>query len=136
MHKTYKELITLPSFEERFEYLKLQGSVGASTFGRDRFMNQLFYTSALWKSTRNKVIIRDEGCDLGIADRDIYDMIVVHHINPITITDIENNNPCLYDLNNLITTTNNTHNAIHYGNIDTLIRLPAERRPGDTIPWL
>ena len=136
MIKTYREVSRLRTFEERFEYLKLQGMVGHSTFGSDRDLNQMLYTSDRWLATRDRVIVRDEGCDLGIEGREIYDQILVHHINPITVDDILNDSPNLYKLDNLICTTRNTHNAIHFGNEDTLFKLPKERRPGDTTPWL
>lgn len=134
--KTYTAVSRLRTFDERFEYLKLQGMVGHSTFGSDRHLNQMLYTSDRWLATRDRVIVRDEGCDLGIEGREIYDQILVHHINPITVYDILNDSPSLYKLDNLICTTRNTHNAIHFGNEDTLIKLPKERRPGDTTPWL
>lgn len=134
--KTYTEVSRLRTFDERFEYLKLQGMVGHSTFGSDRHLNQMLYTSDRWLATRDRVIVRDEGCDLGIEGREIYDQILVHHINPITVDDILNDSPSLYKLDNLICTTRNTHNAIHFGNEDTLLKLQKERRPGDTTPWL
>ena len=133
--KRYSELVRLETFEERYEYLRLRGTVGESTFGIDRHHNQLFYKSERWLDTRERVIIRDNACDLGVEGYDIYDIVIVHHINPITIDDIQNNRRCLYDLNNLISTTHNTHNAIHYGDSSLLNDLPIERKPGDTIPW-
>lgn len=133
--KTYSELITLPTFEERFNYLKLGGKVGESTFGFDRYLNQNLYRSQEWKSVRNKVIIRDNGCDLACEGYEIYGKVLIHHINPITVEDIINRNPIIFDLENLITTVHNTHNAIHYGDENLLIKGPIERTKNDTIPW-
>lgn len=135
MIRRYSELIKLQTFEERFDYLKLQGIVGESTFGFDRYLNQMLYTSKRWRSVRDKVIIRDNACDLAMDDYDIYDMIIVHHMNPITVEDIEQDHDDIYNLEYLICTTQRTHNAIHYGNSDLLPRLPKERRPGDTSLW-
>lgn len=135
MIRRYSELKRLKTFEERYDYLRLQGVVGESTFGFDRHINQMFYRTRRWRSTREKVIIRDEGCDLGIEDRDLYDMIIVHHMNPITIEDIELNRDHIYDPEYLISTSRTTHNAIHYGDSSLLSVLPVDRRPGDTIPW-
>lgn len=134
--KTYSELIKLKTFKERFNYLKLNGRVGEETFGYDRYLNQSFYESEEWKHIRDYVITRDHGCDLGIPDREIIDQIIlVHHINPITKEDIINGNPCLLDPENLITTIKNTHDAIHYGNEDILYEDYIARRPGDTCLW-
>ena len=133
--KTYSELITLPTFEERFNYLKLGGTVGESTFGFDRYLDQNLYKSQEWKSVRNKVIIRDNGCDLACEGYEIYGKVLIHHINPITTEDIINRNPIIFDLENLITTVHNTHNAIHYGDENLLIKGPIERTKNDTIPW-
>ena len=133
--KTYSELITLPTFEERFNYLKLGGTVGESTFGFDRYLNQNLYKSQEWKSVRNKVIIRDNGCDLACEGYEIYGKVLIHHINPITAEDMINRNPIIFDLENLITTVHNTHNAIHYGDENLLIKGPIERIKNDTIPW-
>ena len=133
--KTYSELITLSTFEERFNYLKLGGTVGESTFGFDRYLNQNLYKSQEWKSVRNKVIIRDNGCDLACEGYEIYGKVLIHHINPITAEDIINRNPIIFDLENLITTVHNTHNAIHYGDENLLIKGPIKRTKNDTIPW-
>lgn len=133
--RSYKELITLPSFEERFEYLKLNGMVGKETFGFARHVNQSFYHSAEWLSFRDKVIIRDNGCDLGVAGYEIIGSIIIHHINPITYDDIVNMNGCVFDMNNVISTTLSTHNAIHYGNGDLLMNSLTERTKNDTCPW-
>lgn len=134
MIRTYSELITLPTFEERFDYLKLNGAVGADTFGFDRYLNQILYRSREWKSVRDQIIIRDNGCDLGIDDRQIFGKIIVHHMNPIRVEDITNIH---YLLNPefLIATSMNTHNAIHYGDADLLILNPIERTKNDTCPW-
>ena len=133
--KSYDELARLPTFEERFEYLKLNGIVGKETFGFTRYINQNFYHSSEWLSFRNNVIIRDKGCDLGVDGYDIFGSIIIHHINPITYNDIVNMNSCVFDMNNVISTKLSTHNAIHYGNGDLLIKPLAERRKNDTCPW-
>lgn len=133
--RTYSELVRLSTFEERFAYLSLKGYVGESTFGFDRYLNQKFYTSRQWKQIRDFVIVRDEGCDLGIEGRDIFDGIRVHHMNPITIDDLENGTDILLDPDFLISTSLNTHNAIHFGTEKNLIRMPIERRKGDTMLW-
>lgn len=135
MNKTYSELIQFKTYEERFEYLKLNGVVGKVTFGSDRILNQVLYKTPAWKSRKNKIIIRDNGCDLGIEGREIHGPITVHHINPITIEDILNNNPMVYDEENLICVTQNTHNAIHYSDDSILMKDPIERKPNDTCPW-
>ena len=133
--KTYSELIKLRTFEERFEYLKLNGSVGLETFGFDRYMNQQFYRSKEWKDIRNQIIIRDEGCDLGILDRPIGGRIMIHHMNPITQFDIREATGYLLDPEYLIATSKITHDAIHYGDASLLIREPITRIKNDTIPW-
>lgn len=135
MIRSYRELRRLETFEERFEYLRLAQQVGAETFGYDRYLNQVLYTSGEWRRTRNDILIRDNGCDLGIRGREIFARPIVHHINPITIEMIENRDECLFDPDNLITTCHNTHQAITYGDRSLLIKLPPERRKGDTIPW-
>ena len=133
--KTYSELITLPTFEERFAYLQLSGVVGKDTFGFDRYINQIFYRSKKWRSIRDQVIIRDNGCDLGVEGYEIYGNILIHHINPITIEDILNRSDILFDPENLITTTHNTHNAIHYSDESILLKEPIVRKANDTCPW-
>ena len=133
--KTYSELITIPTFEERFEYLKLDGQVGVETFGFDRYLNQAFYKSDEWLSIRDYVITRDNGCDLGMEGYEIYGRILIHHINPITKDDIIQRSRILLDPENLITTVKRTHDAIHYGDSNLLIRAPIERRKNDTCPW-
>lgn len=136
MSKSYHELILLDSFEDRFDYLKLDGRVGKSTFGSHRYLNQLLYRNPQWKSVRNKVIVRDNACDLGHQAYEINGQAAyVHHIEPITIDDILNGDPKVLDLDNLITTTFTTHQAIHYGSRDGLSLLPTERKPNDTCPW-
>lgn len=139
--KTYSELITIPSFEERFEYLKLGGRVGEDTFGFDRYLNQLFYTSNEWKDIRDHVILRDTGhndyCqDLGMPfGYDIHGKILIHHMNPIDKEDILGRSKYLLDPEYLICTIHNTHNAIHYGDADLLYQAPVERFRNDTCPW-
>ena len=133
--KSYSELKKFKTFEERFDYLKLSGAVGAETFGYDRILNQTLYSSHKWKKVRDEVIIRDNGCDLGIEGRDIYSRAIVHHINPISVEDITNRSDILFDPENLITTTHITHNAIHYSNESILAQEPIVRTPNDTCPW-
>lgn len=135
--RSYSELIKLPTFEERYEYLKLGGTVGEETFGFDRYLNQMLYQLPEWKSARNAAIVRDDGCDLGCPERKIPDgvLVMVHHINPITKEDILNRNSCLFDLENLITTIKITHDAIHYGNSNSLQKDPIVRTKNDTCPW-
>ena len=132
---TYSELIKIPTFKERFNYLKLDWNVGFETFGRDRYIYQSFLKSSKWKSTRRDIIIRDKGCDLGMPGYEIEGAVEVHHIDPITIEDILNDDPKLYDPNNLITTSSNTHKAIHYSNENILITAPIIRTANDTCPW-
>lgn len=134
--KCYSELITLPTFIERFRYLKLDGSVGMDTFGHDRWLNQVLYRSPEWKRFRNGIIIRDNGCDLGCEDRPImFGKIMIHHINPLTIEDVLNRDPKIFDEENVISTIMLTHNAIHYGDESILYQEPIERKPNDTCPW-
>ena len=133
--KTYSELITIPTFEERFEYLKLDGQVGVETFGFNRYLNQAFYKSDEWLSMRDYVITRDNGCDLGMEGYEIYGRILIHHINPITKDDIIQRSRNLLDPENLITTVKRTHDAIHYGDSNLLMKAPIERRKNDTCPW-
>lgn len=134
--KTYSELVKLNSFEERYKYLKLEGKVGEDTFGFDRYLNQIFYKTDEWKSVRDYVISRDNGCDLGMSDREIkFGKILVHHMNPITKEDILNRSDILLNPEYLITTTKNTHDAIHYGSDDLLYQDPVERYKNDTCPW-
>lgn len=133
--KTYSELSKLKTFEDRFQYLRLDGIVGEETFGFDRYLNQILYQSKEWKRCRRDIIIRDEGCDLGCEGFEVHGRILIHHINPITVDDIVNRNPKVFDPENLILTSHNTHQAIHYGNEDLLIRAPIERSKYDTCPW-
>lgn len=134
--RTYTELMKLKTFKERFEYLKLSGVVGQDTFGYDRYLNQQFYKSKAWKRIRDQVIIRDNGCDLGIEDRDINSRIYVHHMNPITKSDILNMTDMLLDPEYLICVSKNTHDAIHYGDEQLLYTNHlVERTPNDTCPW-
>lgn len=137
MIKCYSELITFQSFEERFQYLRLDGIVGAETFGYDRYLNQILYTSRDWRRFRNGIIIRDNGCDLGCEDREIPEgvKIYIHHINPITVEDVLNRAPCVFDPENTISTIHRTHQAIHYGDESLLLLTPIERSINDTCPW-
>lgn len=135
MIRTFSELITMASFEKRFEYLKLPGAVGAKTFGFDRYINQRFYTSREWQDVRSKVIARDYGCDLAIRGRDIHDRIYIHHMNPILPNDLYSGNPDIINPEFLICTSKSTHLAIHFGDKDQLQQLPRERRQGDTRLW-
>lgn len=133
--KTYSELSKLETFEDRYRYLKLDGIVGEESFGFDRYLNQILYTSDEWKSCRRKIIIRDNGRDLGCEGFDIYGKILIHHINPLTVDDILTRNQKVFDPKNLIATSHNTHLAIHYGDESLLIMEPIERRKNDTCPW-
>lgn len=133
--KTYSELSKQKTFEDRFQYLRLDGIVGEETFGFDRYLNQILYQSDEWKRCRRDIIIRDNGCDLGCEGFEVHGRILIHHINPITVDDIVNRNPKVFDPENLILTSHNTHQAIHYGNEDLLIRAPVERSKNDTCPW-
>ena len=134
--KTYNELIKLPTFKERFNYLKLQGYVGEDTFGFNRYLNQYFYTSKEWRQLRNFIIVRDNGCDLGIEGYEIGSNILIHHIEPITLEDIKNRDEKLLDPDNLICVSKRTHNAIHFGDENILYNdIIIERFPNDTSPW-
>lgn len=134
--RTYSELMKLSTFEERYEYLRIGGTVGEDTFGFDRYINQMFYKSDEWQAIRDYVILRDNGCDLGIPDREIGEnRIIIHHMNPISKEDILNRTEFLLDPEYLITTIKNTHDAIHYGNKDSLYKGPIERSKNDTCPW-
>lgn len=135
MTRSYSELIRIHDFEERFRYLSLRGSVGASTFGFDRYLNQDFYRSRQWKLIRNDVIVRDNGCDLGIPGLEIYDRVYIHHMNPMTPDEIIDGEESILDPEFLICVTHQTHNAIHYGTEKQLRRQPTERRSGDTLLW-
>lgn len=133
--RSYEELSRLTSFEERFRYLRLNGSVGKDTFGFDRYLNQKFYRSPEWKRVRDMVIVRDNGCDLGVAGYTIPSRIIIHHMNPITARDIDSMSGCLLNPDFLICTTHQTHNAIHYGDENLLPKAPVERYANDTCPW-
>lgn len=134
--RTYHHLKTINSFEDRYEYLKLNGRVGDQTFGQDRYINQIFYRSGRWKSARNDVIIRDNGCDLGVEGYEIAGQkIIIHHMNPITLDQIENEDPVIFDPEYLICVSFYTHEAIHFGDASLLPKTPIERRPWDTCPW-
>ena len=134
--RTYSELIKFSSFEDRFEYLRLNGQVGKDTFGFDRIFNQMFYRSKEWKSCRDFVIVRDNGCDLGINGREIYsENVIIHHLNPISLEDIDRRSDMLFNPEYLITTTHKTHNAIHYGDKNLLTLSPVERMANDTCLW-
>lgn len=133
--KRYSELSTIPTYEERFRYLQLKGAVGDDTFGYDRYLNQILYNSQEWKRLRNQIIIRDNGRDLGCEGYEIYGRILIHHMNPITVEDIVSRDPIVFDPENLICVSHNTHNAIHYGDENLLIMSPVERIKNDTCPW-
>lgn len=133
--RTYSEMCRFQTLEDRFEYLKLGGSVGRSTFGFDRYINQRFYTSRQWKQVRDEVIVRDDGLDLGVDGYEIYDRIIIHHMNPLTVEDVEAGVLDILDPEFLVTTAHLTHNAIHYGDRSLLPRPLIERRPGDTKLW-
>lgn len=133
--RTYSELIQLETFEERYRYLKLNGFVGRDTFGFDRYMNQIFYRSEEWRQIRDYVIVRDNGCDLGMKGHDIRGKILIHHMNPITVSDIRDSTDQLLNPEYLICVTHATHNAIHYGNEDLLVVAPIARFANDTCPW-
>ena len=133
--KRYSELKLLPTFQERLEYLKLKGSVGLDTFGFDRYLNQTFYRSPEWKRLRDEIIIRDEGCDLGVPGYEIFDRIYIHHMNPISQSDLMDRNPDIMNPEFLICVSHRTHNAIHYGTEDILPMEPIIRTRNDTCPW-
>lgn len=133
--RTYSELIRLPTFEERFRYLQLNGQVGEDTFGFDRYINQRFYRSKEWLQVRDYVIVRDKGCDLGVEGYEIYGRILIHHLNPISVRDITELSDFLLNPEYLISTTHLTHNAIHYGDESILMTAPIERSKNDTCPW-
>lgn len=133
--RTYSELITIPTFEERFEYLQLKGSVGKDTFGYDRYLNQVLYRSPEWKRLRNQIIIRDDGCDLACDGYDVYGKVLIHHLNPITVEDVLARSRKVFDPDNLVCVSHSTHNAIHYGDVDLLVTGPIIRTKNDTCPW-
>lgn len=133
--KSYRNLILLPTFEERYNYLKLSGIVGESTFGFDRILNQEFYTSKEWRQFRYRMIARDEGCDMGHPDFPIGGRVILHHINPLLVEDFENSSDALFDPDNVICVSEATHNAIHFGDGSLLPAEPILRSPNDTCPW-
>lgn len=136
MIRTYRELIALPTFEERFRYLKLNGTVGEDTFGFDRYINQQFYNSQEWRKLRDEIIVRDNGCDLGLTGYNIGGRILIHHMNPVTVRDVQERSQYLMNPEYLICVSHNTHNAIHYGDENKLRnKLPIERTKNDTCPW-
>ena len=135
MIKTYSDVMRLKTFDERFNFLKLDGIVGDFTFNGHRMLNQILYQSKEWKKTRREVIIRDNGCDLACSDRPIFESIVIHHINPITVDDILERRPIVFDLENLICVTSYTHNGLHYGNEEMIPEVVPERKRYDTCPW-
>lgn len=133
--KSYSELITLSTFEKRFQYLKLEGTIGQETFGSRRWLNQNFYHSDKWLRFRDSIIIRDSGCDLGVQGYDIYGPVLIHHLNPITYENILYNDQCVFDPENVICTNLRTHNAIHYGTDNVVTNTLVERSRNDTCPW-
>ena len=135
MIRSYSELRQYKTLEERYKYLSLRGEIGVQTFGFDRYINQQFYRSRQWRLTRNEVISRDKGCDLGVEGYEIHGRLLIHHMNPIRLSDLSLGDPSVLDPNFLITTTHQTHNAIHYGDENLLPKPPVERRPGDTRLW-
>ena len=134
-YRCYRELQRIPTFNERFEYLKLGGLVGESTFGFERYMNQMLYTSSKWRRLRNQIIIRDNGCDLGVEGFEIPEKIIVHHMNPMTVDDLKEFSEDVFNPEYLICVSQLTHNAIHYGDERLLPKEPVERKPRDTCPW-
>ena len=133
--RTYQQLLKLPSFRERYEYLRCHQKVGLETFGYQRYLNQQFYRSAEWRRIRNQVIARDNGCDLGIKDRPILGSIYIHHMNPISAEDVIRHSEDIFDINQLICCSYATHNAIHYGDDSLLVKDVKDRTPNDTVPW-
>lgn len=134
-HRSYSELRQLSTFKERYDYLKLNGRVGAETFGYNRYINQRFYRSTEWKHIRDQIIIRDNGCDLGVEGYDLHSRIYIHHLNPMTVDDIDQGRQMILDPDNLICVSFDTHQAIHFGDESLLPQLPIERISGDTCPW-
>ena len=134
--RSYRELSRLLTFEERYRYLRLQGKVGKDTFGFDRYLNQALYGSQEWKRFRREILIRDDGCDLGIPERLIQGKVLIHHINPLTAEDLEKRSSAIFDPDNVICVSHMTHQAIHYGDESLLSKDPIVRRPGDHCPWL
>lgn len=135
MSRLYSELIRIPSFIGRYEYLRLGGVVGKDTFGFDRYLNQELYTSREWRSARDVVIIRDNGCDMGVPGYEIGGRVIIHHMNPLSLNDIKYRNPDIFNPRYLICVSDKTHNAIHFGDSSLLPKDPVQRHPGDTCPW-
>ena len=135
MMRTYSELIQIPTYEERFEYLQLHGEVGKDTFGFDRYLNQKFYRSTEWRQLRNSIVVRDKACDMACKDYEIYDRIVIHHLNPITVDDFINNRDSIMDPEFLVCVSPLTHKAIHFGDFELINQTYTERRRGDTTLW-
>lgn len=136
MSKRYSELIQIESFIDRYNYLKLDGTIGERTFGSDRYLNQMLYTSKEWRTFRNHIIVRDNSCDMAHLDHDLHGFVIIHHINPITVEDILNKSPLVFDPENVVTVSKYTHEAIHYSNENLLLQmLNTERKPGDTKLW-
>ena len=133
--KNYSELIKIPTFIERYRYLRIGSKVGIETFGYDRYLNQILYSTSEWKGFRRKIIVRDNGCDLACEGYEIFEHIIVHHINPITIEDVLRRDSKVFDPENVVSTVLRTHNAIHYGDESLLISAPIERKPNDTFEW-
>lgn len=133
--KSYRELLTFSTFKERYEYLRLNGIVAQETFGYERYLNQTLYRSKEWKSFRQQIIIRDCGCDLALEDYTIYGKILIHHLNPITVRDVIDRSSAVFDPDNVVCVSFDTHNAIHYGDASLLVTLPPERTVNDTCPW-
>jgi hypothetical protein len=133
--KTYSEMMTFDTYLDRFKYLQLSGHIGLDTFGYDRYLNQMFYHDPTWRETRDRVIIRDSGCDLAIEGREIHSGLMIHHIMPITKEDVLNRAPICFDMDNLVCVSHITHNAIHYGDESSVIKDPVERKANDTCPW-
>lgn len=133
--RSYSELIKLKTLEERYRYLRLGGFPGEATFGFDRYLNQMLYRSRKWKSLRDEIIVRDDGCDLAMPGYEIYDMVIVHHMNPLTVEDIEIGSERIFNPDELICTSHMTHMAIHYGDDRLIPKPPVDRRPGDTTLW-
>ena len=133
--RSYSELVKLPRFIDRYRYLKLNGTIGDKTFGYDRYLNQILYQSSEWRRFRRNIVIRHNGCDLATPGHEVQGKILIHHINPITLRDIEQRDTKVFDPENVISTSLLTHNAIHYGDERILITEPIERRPNDTCPW-
>lgn len=135
MYKSYSELSKLKTFESRFEYLKTNSSIGVDTFGCNRYLNQILYKSKEWKEFRRRVILRDSGCDLGLEGHEIGGLIVIHHINPITREQVLNRDPVIFDMNNVVSCSLETHNAIHFGDLNSIKTTFAVRTKNDTCPW-